>query len=279
MANGGSPGSCVGEDCGHNAVNGGGTDAFFDESVFHYVDSMPGPRVNPYTDSIEIFMAALSNTPYDWWVAGTNLISVSASDGGNPNDVSIKQQICNFSPSFKLADSLKYAFNGTSDTEAKMDYRDMVKIAMFMRERFREGAEAGRSWQQEFDRWDWSGRWGTSTGSCSDDPFRGQSSTDTVGTSSAFYDSLTDVDRKFLYSYWRGCFANRQQLFLVFVRAESGALGGAGEGQTPTQLGGRAVALVWRDPNAPSTDAKDDNGSYTDRRPHRMRILFFHQFD
>ena len=36
----------------------------------------------------------------------------------------------------------------------------------------------------------------------------------------ALDDPLYGVDRKFLYSYWRECFQNRQQLFLVFVRAE-----------------------------------------------------------
>jgi len=103
---------------------------------------------------------------------------------------------------------------------------------------------------------------------------------------------LYGIDRKFLYSYWRDCFANRQQLFLIFVRAESTALGGPGEG-TPSQQGGRAVALVWREPVA-YNDGTNPNNTYSDnigqndiraqefrigRRPHRMRVLFYHQFD
>ena len=100
-------------------------------------------------------------------------------------------------------------------------------------------------------------------------------------------DYICDADRIFLHSYWRDCFANRQQLFLIFVRAESTALGGNGEG-TPAQQGGRAVALVWRDPEAPQGDGEYqaydvekqnwEDGD-TKRHPHKMRILFYRQFD
>ena len=94
---------------------------------------------------------------------------------------------------------------------------------------------------------------------------------------------ISDVDRMFLHSYWRDCFANRQQLFLIFVRAESTALGGNGEG-TPAQQGGRAVALVWRDPEAPRSEAYDTDkqgwdSNDTRRQPHRMRILFYRQLE
>ena len=111
------------------------------------------------------------------------------------------------------------------------------------------------------------------------DPFRGQYSGDTGATEC--WNQLFDVDRKFLHSYWRDCFANRQQLFLIFVRAESTALGGTGEG-TPAQQGGRAVALVWRDPLPPTGEDvfEHDNNQYQPlRHPHKMRILFYRQFD
>lgn len=98
-------------------------------------------------------------------------------------------------------------------------------------------------------------------------------------------DYICDADRMFLHSYWRDCFASRQQLFLIFVRAESTALGGTGEG-TPAQQGGRAVALVWRDPEAPTgydvyeVDGNQDwNNSDSRRHPHKMRVLFYRQLD
>jgi hypothetical protein len=104
------------------------------------------------------------------------------------------------------------------------------------------------------------------------------------------------VDRKFLYGYLKGCFANTHQLFLVFVRAESAA-GGGGFG-----TGARAVALVWRDPNAPldqgkavtgpgqdnaqvylnlRSGANEESWRFNERRypPHRTRVLFYHQLD
>ncbi len=114
------------------------------------------------------------------------------------------------------------------------------------------------------------------------DPFRGQYAGNAGDTTC--YNNLFDIDRMFLHSYWRDCFANRQQLFLIFVRAESTALGGAGEG-TPAQQGGRAVALVWRDPMPPTgSDVYDvESQGYeamdAKRHPHRMRVLFYRQFD
>ena len=118
-------------------------------------------------------------------------------------------------------------------------------------------------------------------------------------------DEMTSVDRKFLYGYLRGCFANTAQLFLVFVRAETTAGGAVG-------AGARAVALGWRDPAPPKDGAgnykKSDGGSENpqygkdnaqkylrpvtsngpeeswrfqrrDYPPHRTRVLFYHQFD
>ena len=118
------------------------------------------------------------------------------------------------------------------------------------------------------------------------DPLRGETANGGQ-TTSGFLDELTNVDRMFLHSFWRDCFANRQQLFLIFVRAESTALGGTGEG-TPAQQGGRAVALVWRDPLpvvednrqlGPATYEDDGTAYQRDRHPHKMRILFYRQFD
>ena len=111
---------------------------------------------------------------------------------------------------------------------------------------------------------------------------------------------LHQVDRKFLYSFWRECFENRQQLFLLFVRAEpmSTSGGSVGKAMPSSQLGGRAVALVWRDPAVPSyvksgqrkTRQQLSNSTGESARdeimevrencaPHRTRVLFYHQFE
>jgi hypothetical protein len=109
-------------------------------------------------------------------------------------------------------------------------------------------------WELAFNDLDWAGNNSDLAGA----DFKGQ----TV--------DLYDVDRKFLYGFWRDSFAVKQQLFLVFVRAEPLMMGGGAIGQTPPQLGARAVALVWRDP---TINEKDPNA------PHRTRVLFYRQFD
>ena len=85
-------------------------------------------------------------------------------------------------------------------------------------------------------------------------------------------DELWDADRKYLYGFWRDCFAAKQQLFLIFVRAEPLLLGGGTADQLPPQIGARAVALVWRDPSTSSTGTS--NGY-----PHRTRLLFYRPLD
>jgi hypothetical protein len=54
---------------------------------------------------------------------------------------------------------------------------------------------------------------------------------------------------------------------LIFVRAEPAMMGSGAVGQVPPQLGGRAVALVWRDPYAKQPG------------PHKTRVLFYRQLD
>jgi len=68
--------------------------------------------------------------------------------------------------------------------------------------------------------------------------------------------SLNEIDRKMLYSFSLDSFSDRQQLFLYILRAEATvpSLGG----KTKSLAGGRAVALVWRDPY-PVGYSKTDN--------------------
>ena len=178
---------------------------------------------------------------------------------------------------------MEYTFSGSS-SQALLSDDKLKGIASRITSALR--SNASDSWQA-YDNLDWYG-----TGIDPDD----ETSFKTfLGVS--VDKPLHSVDRKFLYSYWRGCLANRQQLFLVFVRAESGALGSGGEGKVPPQQGGRAVALVWRDPETPIYPGKTvdqareiDQKEYVKydtgvdssprfRKPHRTRILFYHQFD
>jgi len=127
---------------------------------------------------------------------------------------------------------------------------------------------------------------------------------------------LDEVDRKMLYSFSMDSFSDRQQLFLYIIRAEATSTAASGLAGVGAQslAGGRAVALVWRDPY-PARYALDANGgesyasvrlskdtapSYSLQSPwaqyyhpnvavppddsyrnelHDFRILYFKQFD
>ena len=110
----------------------------------------------------------------------------------------------------------------------------------------------------------WNDLWDAAADNDSEDEFLGVPLTGNT-------DRLWDVDRRFLYGYWRDCFAAKQQLFLIFVRAEPLMLGGGTADQMPPQLGARAVALVWRDPTTSS--------GATSGYPHRTRLLFYRPLD
>ena len=266
--------------------------------------------VNPHTSDLGVMMAALANTPADYWAAAAGVDETCElfKDLGNSDSREFD----------KFSDAKDYAFN-SKNSNAKIQYQEMVKIAKtimtamggvnlqasdeavasvkdilssvdasnvrnsiakILKERIRNGSvKPSNAWQVIWDEL-WAGLAFNSV-----DPNNAGSFEEILGV--PLSEPLHGVDRKFLYSYWRDCFANNQQLFLIFVRAESSALGGPGEG-TPAQLGGRAVALVWRDPdwsegdgdNGRDRDFESQNtGNLNRQRPHRTRVLFYHQFD
>lgn len=149
---------------------------------------------------------------------------------------------------FDFNTAIKNTFSESSDVpSARLQWREIQEIARKMQEKFADYDD----WIEAYNELGW----GLSAGN---DIFQ---NTD-----------LTSADKKYLYGFWKGCFANRQQLFILFLRAEPTVSGGgAGAGQ-----GARAVAVVWRDPNPP----KKPNGDYYDERdqaapPHKMRVLFY----
>ncbi len=244
----------------------GGEDNLYQLGV---VNGQGGFRINPYTDDATIFLGAIANTPVDWWAAATNFESQTSSK--DKNDL-------------KFDESIKMSYGPESDTD-QWTWDQVKKVSDALHNVFlaalRDDANAGKTpmdWLSVYD-----SAWNGWMNSDNEDQLFG------VNLSGS---TLYDADRKFLYDYWRDCFACRQQLFLIFIRAESTALGGSGDGGTPGQLGVRAVALVWRDPEEPSTgrdgvagqdtDANKPENASTDTNPrpsHRMRVLFYHQFD
>lgn len=236
--------------------------------------------VNPYTDNRAVMMAALANTPVDYWAAGRGMAADCAlrKDGAkmiNDTDPWITT----------AADALKYAFGSKSDDPGdRLACQNLMSFADQIMTEMRTGTlgliesnmgnnnwNPATAWEDIWDNLAW------------DIQQNGNSVTRFLGVDLGNNVALHSVDRKFLYSYWRDCFANNQQLFLIFVRAESNALGGPGEG-TPAQQGGRAVALVWRnpaatDPEGRTYDAQNQYNTSGERKPHQTRVLFYHQFD
>ena len=261
------------EALGYNSNLGRLDDLPFDEAE-------NGLRVNPYTDITNVMLGAFANMPNGWWAAGTNHL---AAGKNYMNGTSFKKD---------------YLFDWSCT------YQDVYRMTAYWMGAFRrrdnqaeqEKLYRADDWKDVFeDAWNW--REGRVNYSVPDVP-----AADIEGI---LQDDMTFADRKFLYGYLKGCFANTSQLFLLFVRAESAA-GGGGAGS-----GARAVALVWRDPKAPvdssgqyktamggseaPTYGKDNAQKYlnvasgrseeswrlNERKypPHKMRILFYHQLD
>ena len=215
-----------------------------------FLTGMHGTRVSPYAQRKEILMAALANTPLDWWAASTN------------KDVNAIAHA-----SADAAD--EWSFNSVnSRTQFQIDYDELEQIALNLKATFRN-ANVNLDWRRQFDTssW-WNSAVAAGAGGASHSKLCGQQ---------LQHAKLHAIDRKFLHGFWKGCFDNRQQLFMIFVRAEPMMMGGGALGQTPPQLGARAMALVWRDPNKP-TGTVSANGR-TGVLPHRTRILFYRQFD
>lgn len=200
-----------------------------------FVDDTGGCRVNPYSDDSNIFKAALMYTPYDW--------SVAYSD----DDDDDKEE---------FSTAIKKTFCSKSDIDsAKISQEEMDDLASVMQDKFAESNNG--DWVEAYNKLKWG--------------FSGESGF----FEEAGLDNLTVADKKYLYGFWKGCFDARQQLFIIFVRAES-ALSGGGAGK-----GARAVAVVWRDPNPPKDKDGEyryqpDNGEIDERiPPHKMRVLFY----
>ena len=194
--------------------------------------------------------------PYEWGIQDTNGgVAVNpyadedlflAALANTPYDYAIAAEPENAADK-DLEANIQYCFNERS-SEAKLEWTKLKEIAKRIAAKFATGEE----WE-EWAEWD---------------------QEDFFGQQIANFD---DVDRKFLFSYWKQCFANNQQLFLIFVRAEPTVIGGSSAGHTPSQLGARAVALVWRDPAGIASSSVQGGGS--SQKAHKMRILFYHQFE
>ena len=213
-------------------------DIFGDENAafasLPFTSAGRGPKVNPYSGSTNVLMAAFANTPIDWRVASTN------------DDAWISER-----PLTADKFNTKYAYCAYSDNKgSKLEWQDYLSLVGIFKQKMR--GEARSDWNDVWSEFEWEGDssqlWGQEIGN---DDF-----------------NLWGVDKRYLFGYWHDCFAAEQQLFLIFVRSEPLMMGGGSINLVPPQLGTHAMALVWRDPKAPKDGSK-----------HRMRVLFYRQFE
>ncbi|MBR6587084.1 MAG: hypothetical protein IKK82_06630, partial [Kiritimatiellae bacterium] len=257
-------------------------------------DSDTGLRVNPYTDSMNVMLGAFANMPRDWWAASTNQYALGKTymaPGSSLDQNYLFDWSCNYQDVYNMA----YYWMGAFKRWDMSNKEERSKL-FYQPDYWKEVFEDAIYW--------YDGRIAydvpivTSENTSLDSGILNDSTVEPI------LKNLTMAERKFLYGYLKGCFANNHQLFLIFVRAESAA-GGGGAG-----TGARAVALVWRDPQAPmkngqfvkadggtenpqygkdnaqkylnlQNDANEEAWRLNERLypPHKTRILFYHQLD
>ena len=222
------------------------------------------------------FPVPAGSTPFDYYVASTNYDHYT--QAGVQNNL-VSEAYGGNTDLTKMMNELSF---GKSQL-AEMSSDELFEIAGAISDVFRQRAHRGST--------DWVTGWN----SLMWQEIAGNRINDDnktfIDPSLTLAKPLHGVDRKYLYSFWRDCFDNRQQLFLIFVRAEPSSVGGGSLSRASSQLGARAVALVWRDPAVPEKNAASRvNRSAISSLsallnvreqcpPHRTRVLFYHQFD
>ena len=232
------------------------------EADFPFHASYQGQKVNPYSDNLEVLLGVFANTPLDWKRAASTNVSDKVSECAADyfGDVS--------------GFNAKYAWSEANSQEpaAQISRAELKKFADKFRGQVLTNCiyNASKSWDRVLA--DLMNNKDPANPAIQDDDSDKQDYKDPakLGGIDLGNARLYKADREFLYGFWRECFAVRQQLFLVFVRAEPLMMGGEAVGATPPQLGGRAVALVWRDPNPVGNTGTDCPGY-----PHRTRVLFY----
>ena len=259
-------------------------------------DADNGLRVNPYTDNMNVMLGAFANMPRDWWAASTNHLANGKNymaPGSAFDDNYLFDWSCNYQDVYNMA---YYWYGAFRRRDLSIEERGKY---LYQADGWKDVFENAVDWRLG------DVRYNVPLADSSE-----ASNFDTgvlqQGAAQNILKDLTLAERKFLYGYLKGCFANTAQLFLVFVRAETTAGGAVG-------AGARSVALVWRDPMPPldyssgqfrkadggsespqygkdnaqqylrpfTASAPEESWRFRKREypPHRTRILFYHQFD
>jgi len=215
---------------------GTGVDELRDE-VYRYFyvmrpdGTLPGARVNPLSDIDEVLEAAIWDTPLDYWVA-------SPDNGLTVEDRVTKNLTFTRHPNY---------FNSTGSPN-NSDWKGFL-------DKWVDGLD---DVMDETDNPNsvWSKTLSDFYGDLNYFKWYDEDRKKIFGTTVP--NNLHEIDRKMLYSFSLDSFSDRQQLFLYFIRAEVTMPTFGGGAEMQSLAGGRAVALVWRDPY-PRGFVKDNN--------------------
>lgn len=200
--------------------------------------SVPGARVNPLSDFYLALTAAIEQTPGDYWFASRSIKNTS-----------------------ERADMMDNTYNKYLSTA---DWRNVTNAwvqCMLHLRTTASGKKMKTSWQfglpdyyGGFDTFGWYSAGDAQT-------LFAPKGYATVGVPASLTTPLHEIDRKMLYSFSLDSFSDRQQLFLYILRAEVTvpSFGSSQESGTKSLAGGRAVALVWRDPYPEGYNKENDS--------------------
>ena len=211
--------------------------------------TLPGASVNPLSDIPKVLEAAIWDTPLDYWFVATNNTTLSATELKTrtfnrramqfgekdylANDT-VGPRPANPSPGVEVKwktflDGWTHALANAVTSQWNTAGGQTVSVAKNWNANL---SDVYGDWR--FCRW------------YSVDPQRLQIFGDNNRAPVAPGNLLHEIDRKMLYAHSLDVFSDRQQLFLYFLRAE--AVVPSFGGGMRSLAGGRAVALVWRDP-------------------------------
>jgi hypothetical protein len=196
--------------------------------------TLTGARVNPLSDIDEVLEAAIWDTPLDYWIASSNC-TLTAEQKIN-DKLTFTRSLRHFNTIDRNNDAWREFVDGNwsgSGTVPNKGWANLLKKGL-------DTSEVNLYWNKTVSEY------------YGDDDFKwyDPNLARTAIFNTTVPNPLHEVDRKMLYSFSLDSFSDRQQLFLYFIRAEVTVptFGGGAESVQQSVAGGRAVALVWRDP-------------------------------
>lgn len=202
--------------------------------------TLSGARVNPLSDIPFVLEAAIGKTPLDYWIkANSDTLQAPTAT----QDYTFNSYLAGSWDGF--ADGWFGALVGEAKTKKVSTKEGAKTIAESFQVQLRDvyGLHDTMGWYQ-------------------DDPQKIFNAPHQASMAAAA--PLHEVDRKMLYSVSLDSFCDRQQLFLYIIRAEvtSPTLFSSAT-EARSLAGGRAVALVWRDPYPAGYDKQANTFTFT----------------